>query len=588
MARGRPSRVVLACLLATCGLVPAGIPLARAAGSLATGDRFTLSIVGTTDLHGFVFPRGDRDGLAILGGYVRNLREARRADGGAVLLLDAGDTYQGGIESNLSEGAVVVDAYNAMGYAAAAIGNHEFDFGAADGPGARESFGTDPRGAIKAIAARAVFSVLAANLIDDETGRPVEWPNVRRSTIVDTSGVRVGIVGVMTINAMRATLPVNVRGLHVAPVAPAIATEAKALREAGATVVLVTAHAGGSCAQFDDPSDLMTCDQGSEIFEVARSLPPGLVDAIIAGHTHDGLAHEVNGIPIIEGYALGRAFARLDLTVDRATASVVDHRLFAPQDLCARQDPVTLGCTASDGRTLPPARYEGREVQPDPEVNAAMALALARVRRLQATPLGVTLDTAISRAGDLESALGNLFADAIRESVPGTDVAINNNSRGGLRTDLPAGPLMFGRLYDVFSFDNRLARLTISGRDLRRLFADEIRRGRRGALGISGIHVRARCGDVGLQVEIVRQSGRAVTDDDRLTVVTMDSLAGGPVFGPIARFARAEVALAAPVVREVVEDWLRRRTEPLRADQFLDPERPRWVNPSALSPACAS
>jgi 2',3'-cyclic-nucleotide 2'-phosphodiesterase (5'-nucleotidase family) len=567
-------------LLAAFGMAVGAFFLSTA--SAITTDRITLSIVGTTDLHGFVFPRGDRDGLALLGGYVKNLREARRADGGAVLLLDAGDTYQGGIESNLSEGAIVVDAYNAMGYAAAAIGNHEFDFGAADGSGARESLGTDPRGAIKAIAARAAFPVLAANLIDDETARPVEWPNVHRSTMVTTLGVKVGVVGVMTINAMRATLPVNVHGLHVAPLAPAIATEAAALRNAGATVVVVTAHAGGSCAQFDDPADLITCDQGSEIFEVARSLPHGLVDAIVAGHTHDGLAHEVNDIAIVEGFALGHAFSRVDLTIDRGTGRVVARRPFAPRDLCARQD-----CDSAEGRTLPLAQYEGQEVRPDPAVDAAMAPALARVRQLQATPLGVVLDTPISRAGDLESALGNLFADALRESVRGADVAINNNSRGGLRTDLPAGPLTFGRLYDVFSFDNRLARLTISGGDLRQLFADEIRRGRRGALGISGVRVLATCAADGLHVEIVRGS-ETVTDQDRLTVVTMDSLAGGPVFGPIARFERAEVTVSAPVVREVVEEWFRARKGALRADQFLDPDRPRWVNPPVLSPVCAS
>src|SRR5215216_3166437 len=96
-----------------------------------TSDRITLSIVGTSDLHGFVFANQGRGGLAVLGGYVRNLRAARAADGGAVLLIDAGDTYQGGIESNLSEGALVVDAYNALGYTAAAIGNHDFEFGAA-------------------------------------------------------------------------------------------------------------------------------------------------------------------------------------------------------------------------------------------------------------------------------------------------------------------------------------------------------------------------------------------------------------------------------------------------------------------------
>ena len=84
----------------------------------------TLSIVGTSDLHGAASPRNGSlaGGLALLAGYVNNLRAARRSDGGAVLLIDSGDTFQGDVESNLSEGALVVDGYNAMGYTAEAIG----------------------------------------------------------------------------------------------------------------------------------------------------------------------------------------------------------------------------------------------------------------------------------------------------------------------------------------------------------------------------------------------------------------------------------------------------------------------------------
>ena len=106
-----------------------------------TGNTVTLSIVGTTDLHGTIFPTNGRGGLPLLAGFVNNLRAVRAADGGAVLLLDAGDAFLDGMESNLSEGAIVVDAYNAMGYTAAAIGNHEFDFGPVDGPGARQTSG---------------------------------------------------------------------------------------------------------------------------------------------------------------------------------------------------------------------------------------------------------------------------------------------------------------------------------------------------------------------------------------------------------------------------------------------------------------
>ena len=156
-----------------------------------------------------------RGGLALLGGYLQNLRAARAADGGAVLLFDSGDTYLDGIESNLSEGAIVIDAYNALGYTAAAIGNHDFDYGAVDAN--RFEPGSDRRGALKARASQARFPFLAANL--HENGRPVEWPNVRRSTLVDAAGVKVGVIGVMTRDALSMTLTSNVIGLQVTALA---------------------------------------------------------------------------------------------------------------------------------------------------------------------------------------------------------------------------------------------------------------------------------------------------------------------------------------------------------------------------------
>ena len=125
----------------------------------ADAGRITLSIVGTNDLHGRIFTdRFGRGGLRVLGGFVENLRAARAADGGALLLLDAGDTFQGGIESNLSEGRVVVDAYGALGYTALAIGNHDFDFGPVDPPnpieGALTATGAARRGRARPLAHR--------------------------------------------------------------------------------------------------------------------------------------------------------------------------------------------------------------------------------------------------------------------------------------------------------------------------------------------------------------------------------------------------------------------------------------------------
>src|SRR5829696_4308089 len=138
MRRARPSHFRQAVAVVTVLCVPAALSGFSGVVHEPKSSPVTISIVGTSDLHGYFMERGGRGGLGVFAGYVNNLRAARVADHGAVLLLDAGDTFQGGVESNLSEGAVIVDAYNALGYTALTVGNHEFDFGAADRPGARQ------------------------------------------------------------------------------------------------------------------------------------------------------------------------------------------------------------------------------------------------------------------------------------------------------------------------------------------------------------------------------------------------------------------------------------------------------------------
>ena len=63
----------------------------------------------------------------------------------------------------------MIAAYNALGYTAAAIGNHEFDFGPVGAAATPRTPADDPRGALKARAAAAAFPFLAANLLDTAT-----------------------------------------------------------------------------------------------------------------------------------------------------------------------------------------------------------------------------------------------------------------------------------------------------------------------------------------------------------------------------------------------------------------------------------
>lgn len=547
-----------------------------------------LSIVGTNDLHGGVLPRNGRGGLSLLGGYLNNLRAARARDGGAVLLVDAGDMFQGTLESNITEGASVVAAYNALGYAAAAVGNHEFDFGPVGPSATPRTPSDDPRGALKARAAEARFPFLAANLVDAAAGGPPRWTNVRPTAVVRVAGVAVGIVGLMTRDALSATLAANVGGLSVAPLADTVRVHATALRAQGAAVVIVTSHAGGRCSAFDRPQDLSSCEASSEIFTMARELPRGLVDVIVAGHTHAGIGHQVAGIAITEAFAGGRSFGRVDLAIDRRTNAVSGRRSFPPRDLCAREDPHTRACgPAADPATLVPAEYENAPVVPDRRIDAVLAPALEQARLLKARPVGVVLETPIRRLAPV-SPLGHLFADALLASAPGADVSLHNTS-GGLRADLPRGPLTYGSVYEVMPFDNLAVKIPLTGRQLRQVFATHLQQSRQ-PLGFAGLHVRARCSGGALDVVLTRPSGALIADDESLLVVTSDFLAtgGDGILAPVMPPKGFPIDQAAPLLRDAFIEHLKRVNAPLSEDEVLDMDRPRLSVSGALPVRCSA
>src|SRR5437763_16228921 len=144
-------------------LVPAAVVASRPA--FPSGTRF-LRIIATNDFHGALEPRPDasgvtRGGAAYVAAAIDRARDecVPRCE---VLLLDAGDLFQGTPASNLSFGRPVVEYYNRMGYAASALGNHEFDWGV---------------DTLRARMRQAKFAILGANVryID---GRDVSWiPN---------------------------------------------------------------------------------------------------------------------------------------------------------------------------------------------------------------------------------------------------------------------------------------------------------------------------------------------------------------------------------------------------------------------------
>ena len=547
----------------------------------------TVSVIGTNDVHGALLPVDGNRGLALLAGYVNNLRETRAEDGGEVLLIDAGDMWQGTLESNLSEGASVVAAFNALDYDAAAVGNHEFDFGPAGEKATPANDLDDAQGALKRRATEADFPLLAANLIDDATGLPVDWPNVQPSILINRGGIKIGIIGLLTEYALITAMAANTRGLSIAPLGLVTMREAEKLRQAGADLVIVTAHAGSRCENFDDPLDLSSCNMSDEIMQVALNLPVGLVDLIIGGHTHQGIAHEVNGIAITSSFSRTGAFGRVDFVFNRADRSLSSRKIFPPQQVCGYVDNTTGLCVSADDATgaAQVASYSGRIVSPNAKIVEIAAHAAERANVLKTEKLGVYLETPITTQGGSNSAIGHLFTDVMLDAVGG-DVLIHN-VMGGIRADLPQGDLVYGSIYEMYPFDNLVVRLDLSGAELRRVLEREVFKTRRA--GIAGIRVFAACNDDGLELTMMRADGSTIEDNDMLAVMTTDFLAtgGDDVLTPVIPEDGFPLATSAILVREAIADWMRQRGGSLNADTFSDAGNPKWSIPESGMAQCA-
>lgn len=544
-------------LLASLALLT-GCGAATVTPAREDGPPLILSIVGTNDLHGHV------EALPVLGGYLANLRRARAHDG-AVLLLDGGDMFQGTLESNLVEGASIVRAYAALGYDAVAVGNHEFDYGPV-GPHAHVvDPGDDPRGALLARMAEAPYPFLTSNVLLRATGVRAELGLA--STMLVRGDVRVGVIGASTESTLTTTLAMNVSDLAMRPLLDAVGEEARRLRAEGAEVVVLVAHAGGHCHAFEDPDDLSVCEPHEELFDLAAALPTGLVDAMVGGHTHQGVAHRVNGTPIIESFSYGRAFGRLDLVLDRRDHHVIDVRIHHPEELCR-------------GEACGTASYEAQPIVEDATVAAIAREASEQARAVRDEPLGVTVTDAITRSGGRESALGNLFTDLMRAAWPVADVALYNG--GGLRADLAPGPLTFGGFYEALPFDNRFVLLETTARELAEVFAHNAR-SEGSFLSSSGVEVVVRCEPGGLVASLSRD-GRPLAPDTTLRVLVSDFLATGG--DDLIRSMRPSDVPTDEALRDGMLRVLRARGGSLESASLLDAAHPRVTLPGPRPVAC--
>jgi len=460
--------------------------VALALGTPASAtETIKIRVFHTNDVHGWIMPRPDKFQTDRLVGGGAALAALIAKERGPKLVLDAGDWWQGTPEGSLSKGEAVADMFNAIGYDAIVIGNHEYDNGGDD---------------LKALIAKMKMPVLSANTYGSD-GKLVPW--VRASIVKEIAGVKVGIFGLTTANMARLSFPKNIAGLVFRREVDAAREAVKALKKQGATVIIALTHVGLE-------------QEGKPKFEgdqtIAREVPG--IDLIVGGHSHTFLNRPIqgeNGTLIVQaGHYLLKA-GRATLEIDPKTKKVV-----AASDELIELWPDRVG--------------------EDPAVKAIVARHADAVGKLFETVIA-TAPALMGREADKENALGDWMTDCYRESL-GADTALQNG--GGIRADLPAGPVTLRSIFNIMPFDNALIKLNMKGVDLRAVLDHGV--GMERIAQISGASVEFfRPRPKGERLAAVTVGGAPLDDAKEYSIVTLDFLTnGGDGYSVFDRFVSSE------------------------------------------------
>ncbi len=221
----------------------------------------------------------------------------------------------------------------------------------------------------------------------------------------------------------------------------------------------------------------------------------------------------------------------------------------------------------------------------NPAVIAIADQAAAFAAEMKREKIGISLETPFVLTDTPESALGNLYTDAMLESVA-ADIAIHTVNTS-IRADLPAGDLTFGSIFEMSPFDNTVVIIELSGAELRQVIAEQSHIGEN-RIGFSGMRVFVKCADMNMSVTLQLMDGREVQDSDPIAMALVNYLAfgGDSVVASVMPEGGYEVPADAPLARDVIIGWLRDRGGTINASEFLTSDNPKWNLPESLDSEC--
>ncbi|PYE56619.1 bifunctional metallophosphatase/5'-nucleotidase [Deinococcus yavapaiensis] len=433
-----------------------------------------VTVLGLNDFHGNLEPTTftpigaaaaiKAGGIEAIGGELADARAANKN----TIFVGGGDLIGASpVTSSLLRDEPTVYALSELGMKASALGNHEFDQGLQELL-RMQNGGCASNDANKACKfdpnySGATFKWLGANVEYKANGANPFTPYYVETT---ADGARIGFIGAVTTETPTIVSPSGIAEINFLDEAESINKYVPVLKSMNVDAIVVLIHEGGTLGTNSPDTyateGCKTLNTASPIYKIARKVDPSVV-AIISGHTHTGyncLVPDPNGKDriVIQGEFYGHLLQRLDLTVDKANHRVVSAKaanLVVNYDQRAANNTLDFNMT----QLLTTAKAKTDAVKNVFVTN----LSVPQIRR------GFNA-TKADDVRDVESALGDVIADAqvFATQDQGTQFALMNP--GGIRGNLPGSPstnggarLTFGDVFAVQPFSNTMVVMDLTG-----------------------------------------------------------------------------------------------------------------------------
>ncbi len=354
--------------------------------------------------------------------YLATLIKEVRAQEETSFLLDAGDIFTGSLAKK-TKGKLSFDLYSAMGYDAITLGNHEFEYGWET---------------LKQNMPRAAYPVLNANIKFEQNNAPFAQPY----TIIERNGIRIGVIGVMGVDAFYNTMwKGNRKGLTVDDPTEVTQFWVDKIRDEVDMVVVLTHQNKTAPMQTDKEADPEVQRGFDEDYEMAGKLKG--VDVIFGGHSDHGLwkpvVHPKTGTLIGLTFGQGKylGYTKFAVDTEKRSVSLLEGKLIPVESDKLQRDTKT-------GQLIDNARAQF------PKLNQELA----------------KIDKTAFRRYYRESNVGNLVADMMREAGKAD---LSMISSGSIRVDLNKGPVTMENVMDLFPFTDKLSVVELTGKQVKEL-----------------------------------------------------------------------------------------------------------------------